>query len=188
MEKKKIHEIIVVEGRDDTRNLKLYYAVDTYETNGSSINEIDIERLKVLHDKRGIIIFTDPDYQGERIRKIIMRAIPTAKHAFLNPSEAQPKSKTKGRSLGVEHAKYEDLEKALSVLTKKVSSIRPSTITQADLIRHGFILKEDSRQRREYLCKELRIGYVNGKQLLKRLNMFGIEKEEIEQVMTNYIL
>ena len=56
-----------------------------------------------LNDLRGVIVSTDPDYNGERIRKIIMEAVPTAKHAFLNRGEATPKSKTKGRSLGVEH-------------------------------------------------------------------------------------
>ena len=33
---------------------------------------------------------------------------------FLNRDEAAPKSKSKGRSLGVEHASFEDLQKALS--------------------------------------------------------------------------
>ncbi|TKV15556.1 ribonuclease M5, partial [Citrobacter sp. TBCS-11] len=92
---------IVVEGRDDTANLKHYFDCDTYETGGSSIDDRDLERLKVLEEKRGIIVFTDPDFQGERIRKIIMKAIPQAGHAFLNRDEAKPKGKG---SLGVEHA------------------------------------------------------------------------------------
>ncbi|WP_277291499.1 toprim domain-containing protein, partial [Streptococcus orisratti] len=113
-EKIKIQEVIVVEGKDDTANLKRFYEVDTYETRGSAIDEDDLERIERLHDLRGVIVFTDPDYNGERIRKIIMQAIPTVKHAFLQRDEAAPKSKTKGRSLGVEHASFEDLEKALS--------------------------------------------------------------------------
>ena len=48
----------------------------------SAINEDDLERINKLNDLRGVIVFTDPDYNGERIRKIIMEAIPTAKHAF----------------------------------------------------------------------------------------------------------
>lgn len=84
MNKIKIQEVIVVEGKDDTANLRRFYEVDTYETRGSAINEDDLERIDKLNDLRGVIVFTDPDYNGERIRKIIMEAVPTAKHAFLN--------------------------------------------------------------------------------------------------------
>ena len=84
------------------------------QTRGSAINEDDLERIDKLNELRGVIVFTDPDYNGERIRKIIMEAVPTAKHAFLNRGEASPKSKTRGRSLGVEHANFEDIQKALA--------------------------------------------------------------------------
>lgn len=181
MIKKKIDSVIVVEGRDDTTNLKRFYDLDTYETGGSSIDAQDIERLHLLQKKRGIVVFTDPDFQGERIRKIIMQAIPEAQHAFLKRDEARPKGKG---SLGVEHAKYEDLEKALGHLTG--GKVIAPTVTQADLISFGLILRKDSRQRREYLCESLRIGYANGKQMLKRLNMFGIHLEQIEEVMKGY--
>ncbi|WP_161948980.1 toprim domain-containing protein, partial [Streptococcus suis] len=82
-QKIKIQEVLVVEGKDDTANLKRFYEVDTYETRGSAISDDDLERIEKLHDLRGVIVFTDPDYNGERIRKIIMQVIPTVKHAFL---------------------------------------------------------------------------------------------------------
>ena len=44
----------------------------------------------------------------------------------------------------------------------------------------------DSRQRREYLGERLRIGYSNGKQLLKRLELFGVTLAEVEEVMERY--
>lgn len=188
--KKKINKIIVVEGRDDTTNLKRFYDVDTYETRGSAINKNDIEQLISLQEKRGLIVFTDPDYQGERIRKIIMSEIPDAEHAFIQRSEAEPKSKTKGHSLGVEHADFEALELALSSLegaskTRGVDHISKELIL-SDLVFFGLVMGKDSRRRREFLCKELRIGYANGKQLLKRLNMFSVPLEEIERVMNDY--
>ncbi|HFH7652425.1 TPA: toprim domain-containing protein, partial [Streptococcus agalactiae] len=80
MKKIDIQEVIVVEGKDDTANLRRFYNVDTYETRGSAIDEDDLERIERLHNLRGVIIFTDPDYNGERIRKIIMKAIPTVRH------------------------------------------------------------------------------------------------------------
>lgn len=185
-EKIKIQEVIVVEGKDDTANLKRFYEVDTYETKGSAIDEDDLERIERLHDLRGVIVFTDPDYNGERIRKIIMQAIPTVKHAFLQRDEATPKSKTKGRSLGVEHASFEDLEKALSSVRGYYDDDNQFDITKSDLMRLGLLMGGESRKRREYLGEHLRIGYCNGKQLLKRLELFGINLMEVEEVMGEY--
>lgn len=185
-EKIPIQEVVVVEGKDDTVNLKRFYEVDTYETRGSAITDEDLERIEKLHNLRGVIVFTDPDYNGERIRRIITTAIPTVKQAFLNRGEAVPKSKTKGRSLGVEHASFEDLEKALKGVRGNFDDEDDFDITQADLIRLGLLLKSDSRKRREYLGQELRIGYSNGKQLLKRLRLFGVRLEEVEKCMGEY--
>lgn len=185
-EKRKIPEVIVVEGKDDTANLKRYYEVDTYETRGSAINQDDLERIATLQELRGVIVFTDPDYNGERIRKIIMQEIPQAKHAFLNRGEAVPTSKTKGRSLGVEHARFEDLEKALSGLVGSYEDENFFDITKTDLMRLGLLMGSDSRKRREYLGEALRIGYCNGKQLIKRLELFGISLAEVEDAMKSY--
>ena len=185
-EKRKIPEVIVVEGKDDTANLKRYYEVDTYETRGSAINQDDLERIATLQELRGVIVFTDPDYNGERIRKIIMQEIPQVKHAFLNRGEAVPKSKTKGRSLGVEHASYEDLEKALSGLVGSYEDEHFFDITKSDLMRLGLLMGSDSRKRREYLGEELRIGYCNGKQLLKRLELFGVCLSQVEEALASF--
>lgn len=186
MNKKKIKEIIVVEGKSDTINLKRFYDVETYQTGGSSIDEQDIERLKKLQESRGLIVFTDPDFQGERIRKIIMAEIPKAQHAFIQRSEGVPKSKSKGRSLGVEHADFAALEEALSKVSTS-SQIENVGISQKNLIDLGLILRDDSKQRREFLGQELRIGYSNGKQLLKRLNMFSVSLDKVQAVMEKYI-
>lgn len=177
----------MVEGRDDTANLKRFYEVETYETRGSAISPEDLERIKRLNDLHGVIVFTDPDFNGERIRKMIMAAVPSAKHAFLNRDEAAPSSKTKGRSLGIEHASFEDLDRALSqVLGGAEEKEAHFDITRSDLIRLGFLAGGDSRKRREYLGEQLRIGYTNGKQLLKRLEMFGISLANVEKVMEGY--
>lgn len=181
-----IQEVVVVEGKDDTANLKRFYEVDTYETRGSAITDDDLERIEKLHDLRGVIVLTDPDYNGERIRRIITTAIPTVKQAFLNRDEAVPRSKTKGRSLGVEHASFEDLEKALKGVRGNFEDEDNFDITQSDLIRLGLLLGSDSRQRREYLGQQLRIGYSNGKQLLKRLRLFGVTLAEMEKCMEAY--
>ena len=86
--KEKISQVIVVEGRDDTANLKRYFDVETYETRGSAI-----ERIQRLHQRHGVIVFTDPDFNGERIRRMIMTAIPTVQHASSNEMKLFPSPK-----------------------------------------------------------------------------------------------
>ena len=117
---------------------------------------------------------------------MIMTAIPTVQHAFLKRDEAVPKSKTKGCSLGIEHASYEDLKTALTQVTEQFEAESDFDISRSDLIRLGFLAGADSRKRREYLGESLRIGYSNGKQLLKRLELFGISLAEIEEAMKSY--
>ncbi|MFS9028489.1 ribonuclease M5 [Streptococcus cristatus] len=185
-EKIKIPQVVVVEGRDDTANLKRHFDVETYETRGSAISNADIERIRRLQDLHGVIVFTDPDFNGERIRRLIMTEIPAVQHAFLKRDEAAPKSKTKGRSLGIEHASFEDLKTALAGVTSHFESSSDFDVTKNDLMRLGLLMGSDSRQRREYLGEQLRIGYSNGKQLLKRLELFGVTLSEVEEVMERY--
>lgn len=93
----KIKEIIVVEGKDDTVAIKRAVDADTIETNGSAIGDHVIEQVKLAQQKRGVIIFTDPDYPGERIRKIISDKVPGCKHAFYRRKKRLLKGK---RELG----------------------------------------------------------------------------------------
>src|SRR5699024_592040 len=110
---KKIKEVIVVEGKDDTKQILKAVNADTYETNGSALSAVDIDRLKKLQKTRGLIVFTDPDFNGERIRKMISTAIPGVKHAFIRRDQGVPEFKG---SLGVEHATPEVIRGALEKL------------------------------------------------------------------------
>jgi ribonuclease M5 len=51
-------------------------------------------------------------------------------------------------------------------------------ISYSDLYEMGYM---SSKNKRILLCEKLNISYCNGKQLLKRLNMFGISMEEIRK-------
>lgn len=176
----KIKEIIVVEGKDDTIKLNQVLEADTIETNGSAINEEIIARIKHAQQKRGVIIFTDPDYPGERIRHIIANNVPGCKHAFLTQDEAR--SKKESDSLGIEHASPEAIRRALEKvyeLTEEVEDL----ITQADLVTHRLVGAAEANERRKKLGEYLQIGHTNGKQLLKRLNQFQITKEQFEEAV-----
>lgn len=175
----RIKEVIIVEGKDDTAKLKQVLDVDTIETNGSAINKETLELIKHAQMKRGTIIFTDPDYPGQRIRHIISNAVPDAKHAFLTKDEARGKY---DRGIGIEHAKPKVIKEALArVYQLETPSDR--SISKIDLLDLGLIGDPSAKNRREKLTERLRIGYANGKQLLKRLQMFHITKDQLANEM-----
>ena len=175
----KIKEIIVVEGRDDTRRIVESVEADTIETNGSAIDEETLLLIKKAHETRGVIVFTDPDFPGEKIRKIISQAVPGVKHAFLTKDEAR--SKGKG-SLGIEHASPEAIRAALAKCYTETIA-KESLVSQELLMDAGLIMGPNARKRRTKLGERLNIGYTNGKQLQKRLQMFQISPEEVVTVM-----
>ncbi|HLR75729.1 MAG TPA: ribonuclease M5 [Virgibacillus sp.] len=178
----KIKEVIVVEGKDDSAKVKQAVDADTIETNGSAINENTLAQIKHAQEKRGVIIFTDPDYPGTRIRHIINDAVPGCKHAFLTRDQAQ--SKKAHASLGIEHASIQTIREALEAVYDVMENEEINDITKADLISYGLIGSSGAQRRRERLGELLRIGHTNGKQLLKRLTMFQITNEQFVQAMS----
>lgn len=173
-------EVIVVEGKEDTRRLReLYPTVETIETNGSALSEETLQLIEKAHRLRGVIVLTDPDYAGKKIRSLIQERLPDVQHAFLRQQDAQ--SRKAGESLGVEHASKEAIEQALASVRK--TTFVHNEISQADLIKWGLLGHAYSAQLRKQLNEQLRIGHTNGKQLLKRLNLFGVSKDEVEQAL-----
>lgn len=175
----KIKEIIVVEGKDDTTAIKRAVEADTIETNGSALNEETIEKIRLANEVRGVIIFTDPDFPGEKIRHEISRQVPGCKHAFLPKEEARGRH---GRGLGVEHAEPEAIRNALkdAQLTNEEAA---EEITQEDLMDAGLIGGPGASEKRTRLGKILKIGYTNGKQLHKRLKMFQISGSQFADAL-----
>ncbi|NIK80070.1 ribonuclease M5 [Paenibacillus castaneae] len=172
-----IKEIIVVEGKDDTVAIKRAVEADTIETNGSAIGEDVLRRIALANERRGIIIFTDPDHAGERIRKIVARHAPGCKHAFL----PQEKTLYKG-DIGIENASPESIRAALSELRTE-SADQTGEISWDDLMEAGLIVHPDASNRRLQMGKLLGIGYANGKQFYKRCTSFCISKEEFKAAL-----
>ncbi|WP_099305621.1 ribonuclease M5 [Bacillus sp. Marseille-P3800] len=175
----KIKEIIIVEGRSDTVAIKRAVDADTIETNGSAIGEDVLRRIELAYERRGVIILTDPDYPGTRIRRIVSERVPGCKHAFIPKSKAMRKN----RSLGIEHASDEAIQQALKEVRSVGKSTYESDVTRSDLIMAGLMSGEGAKQKREALGERLAIGYANGKQLKKRLDAFEITAEEFKQAL-----
>ena len=65
-----IKEVIVVEGRDDITAVKKAVDAEIIATSGFGINAKIIERIKEAQKRKGVIVLTDPDFAGEKIRSI----------------------------------------------------------------------------------------------------------------------
>jgi len=169
-----IREMIVVEGKDDTTAIRRAVEADTIETGGSAIGQSVLQRIKLAQERRGVIIFTDPDHAGERIRKIVAAKVPGCKHAFL-PRELA----TKGRDIGVENASPDAIREALANVRTEYAG-KVAELTTEDLVRTGMLVHPDAAARRLAVGEMLGIGYCNGKQFFKRCAAFRISREEFE--------
>ncbi|WP_459129216.1 ribonuclease M5 [Guggenheimella bovis] len=166
-----IKETIVVEGRDDKINILRCVPCEVIEVHGFGMANHVMKQVKFAYETKGIIIFTDPDQSGERIRKKLSERFPKAKHAFISREEG-----TKGDDIGVENASCESILNALS----RVRTLHEETneFSQSDLIHYDLSGSEQASARRDKLGSLLGIGYGNSKQFLKRLNHYGVTRQE----------
>lgn len=174
-----IKEVIVVEGKSDTVAVQRATGADTIETNGSAIDEKTLTRIEHAEEVRGVIVFTDPDYPGRRIRAIIEERVPSVKHAFLEKTKTIAKN---GQSVGIEHASDDHIREAL-LSVHSIEERDPIEIKLVELVDARLIGHPEARKRRARLSELLKIGQVNGKGLKKRLEMFRIEQQTLKEVL-----
>jgi len=105
---KRINEIVVVEGKTDSQLLKELYDVDTIETHGLGLDEKTLELIKEASKTRGVIVLTDPDYPGLKIRNQVEKYVQNCKHAFVDRKDAIGRKK-----LGIAEANKEAVKKAI---------------------------------------------------------------------------
>ena len=176
--KKKINEVIVVEGKSDKQFLETFIDADFVLCNGSAIDGFNKEYLIELSKTRGIIILTDPDYPGEKIRKEVSSYLKDAKHAFVRKQHS-----IKNHKVGVAEASKEEVLRALeNVVTFK--EVIKGNLTATDM----FLLKlsgSNSNSNKEKVINHFNIGPCNSKTLLKRLNSLNVSKEELEKIIND---
>lgn len=176
----KIKEVIVVEGKNDTNVLQSYFDCATIETHGTHIGEGTLRLIEEAQATCGVIIFTDPDYPGEFIRKSINQRVKGCKNAYIDKAKAKTSKK-----VGVEHASKSDLEMALSHLFT-FDEQQENTLSYDDYLVMGFNGLRDSTIKREWIAKKLYLGKPNAKTLFKRLNMLRMKKDDIEKLLEDY--
>ena len=143
MDKIKIKEAIVVEGRYDKNTLSQIIDAPILETAGFGIfkNKEQMALLRKAAQLRGLIVFTDADGAGFVIRNHIKSAIPNQylKHAYtpdIFGKERRKAAPGKEGKLGVEGMKREVILEALrrAGATFEDGAVESRHITKADLM------------------------------------------------------
>ena len=86
---------------------------------------------------------------------------------------------TANDDIGIEQARPEAIRAALKKV-RTVSFEPAQTFSNADLIKNDLNGSTNSSERRMKLGAALGIGFANAKNFLKRLNHYGVTREEFE--------
>lgn len=179
----KIKEAVVVEGKYD--KIKLSGILDTVivATDGFAIFK-DKEKqdlIRFLSEKRGIIIMTDSDSAGFKIRSFIkgITKSENIKNVYIPDVYGKEKRKTeasKEGKLGVEGMKTEIIMSALQkagVFCSENEKQRTREITRTDFFEDGISGRENSSDIRKALAKSLDLPErISASALLKIINLY----------------
>lgn len=179
----KIEQAVIVEGRYD--KIKLSSLIDALiiETDGFSIfKDKEKQRLiKRLANEKGILILTDSDSAGFKIRAFLGGSVPEDKvfHAYIPDIFGKEKRKSeysKEGKLGVEgvpsNVIYEALERA-GVVFGETDKTERRLITNVDLYEMGFSGTADCKERKEKFLRFLSLpSRLSTKSFVKVLNTF----------------
>lgn len=186
MDKLRIREAIVVEGRYDKNTLSQIVDAPILETAGFGIfkNRQQMALLRKAAENRGLIVFTDSDGAGFVIRNRIKAAIPAKylKHAYIPDILGKEKRKSapgKEGKLGVEGMRPEILVEALrragaTFEEERETAPEAEPITKQDLVELGLSGGRDSNAKRLALLKRLNLPeHMSSNALLEALNLIS---------------
>lgn len=195
----KIDRAVIVEGRYD--KIKLSSIIDgiIIETDGFGIfNNKEKQRLiRKLAEAKGLLILTDSDSAGFKIRSFIRGIVPAEqiKHAYIPDIFGKEKRKaepSKEGKLGVEGVNIQIIIDALEkagVLCEESEKTERREITKLDLYEDGLSGKPDSDALRKKLLKHLDLPErLTSNALVQVLNTFLTFEEykaAVEEIKDN---
>ena len=158
----KINQAVIVEGKYDKIKLSGIIDAPIIQTDGFGIfKDKELQRLiRMLAEKRGILVLTDSDSAGFKIRSFIGSTVDKKyiKNAYIPDIFGKEKRKTepsKEGKLGVEGVSEEVIMQALAnagvLYENSAEPERP--ITKLDLYEFGFTGGENSSEKRAALLK-----------------------------------
>ena len=187
----RIREAIVVEGRYDKNTLSQIVDAPILETSGFGIfkDKKQMELLRKIAQKRGLIVFTDADGAGFVIRNHIKSAIPAQylKHAYtpdIFGKERRKAAPGKEGKLGVEGMTRDVILEALRRAGATIEGEEvpaASQITKQDLMELGLSGGQDASAKRLALLKKLELPeHMSANALLQALNLLYTYEEVLK--------
>lgn len=181
MERIKIREVIIVEGKYDKIALEPIVDGIIISTDGFGIFK-DREKqalIRRLADERGLLVLTDSDGAGLVIRNFISGCVDSSKikNAYIPRIEGKEKRKSvpsKDGSLGVEGMDVQVLAETLrrAGVSMTDGEKEGTHITREMLYDDGYIGRENSSERRRHLLKALTLPeYLSTNALLKVIDL-----------------
>jgi ribonuclease M5 len=194
MEKIKISQAVIVEGKYD--KIKLSNIMDAFiiETNGFGIfkDKTKLSFIKRLANERGIIILTDSDHAGFMIRNYLSSAIPKEKIINVYIPDVFGKEKRKNTAskegkIGVEGMSKEILLEALKKANISCESVdKGKPVTSYDLFELGFSGTPNAKQNKKKLLKALELPeFLSTSSLLSCINNMMTREEFFEFLENN---
>ena len=189
----KIREAIVVEGRYDKNTLAQIVDAPILETKGFGLfkDPKQLELLRSVAKKRGLIVLTDSDGAGFVIRNHIKSAIPAKylKHAYIPDVAGKEKRKAapgKEGKLGVEGMSPEVLLAALknagATIEGESTARGNDQITKQDFVEFGLSGGPNASERRKRLQNRLHLPeHMSANALLQALNLL-LSREELAEI------
>ncbi len=190
----KIREAILVEGRYDKNTLSQIVDAPILETNGFGIfkDKQQMNLLRTIAEKRGLIVFTDSDGAGFVIRNHVKSAIPGKylKHAYIPDIAGKERRKSapgKEGKLGVEGMSPEiildALRRAGATVENEELLEKGNQLTKMDMYDLGLSGGENSKSMRAALLKALNLPqHMSANALLDALNLL-YTKEEVYRLV-----
>lgn len=167
MEKMKVQEVIVVEGKYDLNKLKQMIDGIIVTTDGFGIfhNREKLNLIRRMAENRGVVILTDSDGAGFVIRNHLKSCLPKEqlKHAYIPDvagKESRKKKASKEGKLGVEGMRPEVIKKALMSAGATIdgqATLGGGNLTKADLYAAGLSGTPNSVDNRKKLISSLNL-------------------------------
>ena len=181
----KVREAIVVEGRYDKNTLLQVVDATVLETGGFGIfhDKMQLDLLRSIAKKCGLIVFTDADGAGLVIRNYLKGAIPAEflKHAYtpdIMGKERRKATPGKEGKLGVEGMKpdviLEALRRAGATFDETEQHVS-SQITKHDLMELGLSGGSNAAGKRRILLNKLGFpANMSANSMLQALNLLYV--------------
>lgn len=173
MDKPRINELVVVEGKHDAQRVRRLFDCEVAVTRGLSLDESTLALVKQAAQGRGVVILTDADHPGEVIRRRLTALAPNARQAVIEKARSTGK-----RNVGVEFADDEAIRQALRQAATFGESRQTLSLSE---YRASGLMGDCGR--REKVCAHFRLPFSNNKTLFRRLNALGVDQAALREAV-----